>query len=119
MGENEKGFRQLTDKIGELVPIISHMREGEETNELTRSFLQSLAKWVPDRRAISLADALQHRQLTALSADIAKASSQNRIAQFFNSADNAAGIVKHNALLSQILCGLTVRQFKSFNVTHG
>jgi hypothetical protein len=54
MGENEKGFRQLTDKIDELVPIISHMREGEEANELTRGFLQSLAKWVPDRRANSL-----------------------------------------------------------------
>jgi hypothetical protein len=46
MGENDEGFRQLTEKIGNLVPIISHMRKDEKATELTCAFLQSLAKWV-------------------------------------------------------------------------
>ena len=43
-----------------------------------------------------------------MAAEIGSIKSDSGIAKFFNSDDNAAGIVKHNALLTQLISGLTV-----------
>ncbi|KAF8132148.1 hypothetical protein K438DRAFT_1788047 [Mycena galopus ATCC 62051] len=96
---NTQGLIQLATRIERLTPIVEEM-----------------AKSDPDRgRAIVLG-----RELASMTTDLKAASQRGKLNQFFNSADNASALEKHNTALAQMIADATevlksLREFEAQN----
>ncbi|KAF8144984.1 hypothetical protein K438DRAFT_2028935 [Mycena galopus ATCC 62051] len=86
---NAQGLIQLATRIERFTPILEEMAKGD-----------------PDRgQAIILG--LQ-MELTSMGTDLKAASQRGKLNQFFNSADDASALSKHNMVLTQMIADFTL-----------
>ncbi|KAF8174665.1 hypothetical protein K438DRAFT_2023095 [Mycena galopus ATCC 62051] len=86
---NEQGLIQLATRIERLTPIVEEMTESD-----------------PDRGQAIVLD-LQ-TELASMATDLEEASQRGKLNQFFNSADDASALSKHNTVLTQMIADSTV-----------
>ncbi|KAF7291710.1 hypothetical protein HMN09_01262600 [Mycena chlorophos] len=79
--ENQQGFLQLASRVHMLEPIIQDKKANEPA---CKEIVEALGK-------------------RSIHDDIEQALQQGTIASFFNSQDNASGIVRHNVNLTQLI----------------
>ncbi|KAF8146046.1 hypothetical protein K438DRAFT_1991213 [Mycena galopus ATCC 62051] len=85
---NAQGLIQLATRIERLTPIVEEMAKGD-----------------PDRGQAIILD-LQ-TELTSMATDLKAASQRGKLNQFFNSADDASPLSKHNMILAQMIADST------------
>nr|GAT50622.1 predicted protein [Mycena chlorophos] len=81
--ENQQGFLQLASRVHMLEPIIQQKKANEPA---CKEIVEALGN-----------------ELKSIHEDIEQALHQGTIASFFNSQDNASGIVRHNVNLTQLI----------------
>ncbi|KAF8150285.1 hypothetical protein K438DRAFT_442045 [Mycena galopus ATCC 62051] len=86
---NAEGLIQLAARIERLAPIVEEM-----------------AKRDPDRGQVIILD-LQ-TELASIATDLKAASQRGKLNQFFNSADDASPLSKHNMVLAQMIADSTL-----------
>ncbi|KAJ7450534.1 hypothetical protein FB451DRAFT_1285452 [Mycena latifolia] len=85
---NTQGLAELAARIEFLTPIVSEMLE--DSPEKSRVVINAL-----------------RRELQSITEDLNDAISQNKLEQFFNSADTASSVAKHNTTLAQMIADST------------
>ncbi|KAJ6542769.1 hypothetical protein B0H19DRAFT_1171841 [Mycena capillaripes] len=86
---NAHGLVELAARIETLAPIVSEMVERDPN------------------RGQTVVEALR-RELQSITTDLEAARSQGKLNQFFNSADNASSLSKHNRALAQMIADSTL-----------
>ncbi|KAJ7450020.1 hypothetical protein B0H11DRAFT_324259 [Mycena galericulata] len=110
---NTQGFVELAARIELLKPILSQMGTWPSQGQLDVANPASDSAAVVDKRSRGqfVLQALR-QEFESMTKDLNAAKSQGTLQRFFDSADNAAYLAKHNTNLTQIISIATLMKFR-------